>query len=162
MFAPVLNIVHSVHLWSDHPRYMLAPALNRAKRTFLNNLLCYTTIVAVSLTDRTSHAKTVLALQMQRHNLAQHMQEFTQMHMRYMAEFLRGLSLNGTTPKPLRTLGPSISSDDQGAAASLPACSGPRGAVNSCSNTASSQPSEEMHRLREMDGLLVKQDHQLR
>ncbi|XP_072236101.1 TNF receptor-associated factor 6 [Leuresthes tenuis] len=99
---------------------------------------------------------------MQRHNLAQHMQEFTQMHMRYMAEFLRGLSLNGTTPKPLRTLGPSISSDDQGAAASLPTCSGPRGAVNSCSNTASSQPSEEMQRLREMDGRLVRQDHQLR
>ncbi|KAK1891683.1 TNF receptor-associated factor 6 [Dissostichus eleginoides] len=44
---------------------------------------------------------------MQRHNLAQHMQEFTQMHMRYMAEFLRGLSLNGTTPKSLWTLGPS-------------------------------------------------------
>uniref|UniRef100_A0A3Q1EML1 TNF receptor-associated factor n=1 Tax=Acanthochromis polyacanthus TaxID=80966 RepID=A0A3Q1EML1_9TELE len=51
---------------------------------------------------------------MQRHNLAQHMQEFTQMHMRYM---------------PLWPLGPAVS---------------------------------EMQRLREMDGRLVKQDHQLR
>ncbi|XP_041835996.1 TNF receptor-associated factor 6 [Melanotaenia boesemani] len=99
---------------------------------------------------------------MQRHNLAQHMQEFTQMHMRYMAEFLRGVSLNGTTPKPMWTLGPSISSENQGAAASVSACSGPRGAA-SCSNTPSScHPSEEMQRLREMDGRLVKQDHQLR
>lgn len=96
---------------------------------------------------------------MQRHNLAQHMQEFTQMHMRYMAEFLRGLSLNGTTPKSPWPLGPSISSEDQGAAASASACSGPRGAA-SCSTNC--QPSEEMQRLREMDGRLVKQDHQLR
>lgn len=100
---------------------------------------------------------------MQRHNLAQHMQEFTQMHMRYMAEFLRGLSLNGTTPKSLWALGPSVSSEDQGAAASVSACSGPRGGAASCSsNSAPSQPTEEMQRLREMDGRLVKQDHQLR
>lgn len=100
---------------------------------------------------------------MQRHNLAQHMQEFTQMHMRYMAEFLRGLCLNGTTPKSLWAQGPSVSSEDLGAAASVPACSGPRGAA-SCSgnNCAPSQPNEEMQRLREMDGRLVKQDHQLR
>ncbi|GAA6218963.1 TNF receptor-associated factor 6 isoform X1 [Lates japonicus] len=99
---------------------------------------------------------------MQRHNLAQHMQEFTQMHMRYMAEFLRGLSLNGTTPKSLWALGPSVSSEDQGAAASVSASSGPRGAVSCSSNCAPAQPSEEMQRLREMDGRLVKQDHQLR
>ncbi|XP_026017124.1 TNF receptor-associated factor 6 [Astatotilapia calliptera] len=102
---------------------------------------------------------------MQRHNLAQHMQEFTQMHMRYMAEFLRGLSLNGTTPKPLRTLGPSLSSEDQGAAPSVPACSGPRGAAAlSCSSSCAPGPSSEemQQRLREMDGRLVKQDHQLR
>ncbi|XP_035507773.1 TNF receptor-associated factor 6 [Morone saxatilis] len=98
---------------------------------------------------------------MQRHNLAQHMQEFTQMHMRYMADFLRSLSLNGTTPKSLWALGPSVSSEDQGAAASVSACSGPRGAV-SCSSNASCQPKEEMLRLRDMDGRLVKQDHQLR
>ncbi|XP_075934922.1 TNF receptor-associated factor 6 [Anarhichas minor] len=100
---------------------------------------------------------------MQRHNLAQHMQEFTQMHMRYMAEFLRGLSLNGTTPKSLWTLGPSVSSEDQGAAAaSAAACSGPRGAASGNGNCAPSQPAEEIQRLREMDGRLVKQDHQLR
>ncbi|XP_020783104.1 TNF receptor-associated factor 6 isoform X2 [Boleophthalmus pectinirostris] len=36
---------------------------------------------------------------MLRHDLAQHMQEFTQMHMRFMAEFLRGLSVNGAKPR---------------------------------------------------------------
>ncbi|KAM6950039.1 TNF receptor-associated factor 6 isoform 1-T2 [Lycodopsis pacificus] len=97
---------------------------------------------------------------MQRHNLAQHMQEFTQMHMRCMAEFLRGLSLNGTTPKSLWTPGPSVPSEDQGAAAA--ACSGPRGAASGNGNCAPSQPAEAIQRLREMDGRLVKQDHQLR
>ncbi|XP_061671152.1 TNF receptor-associated factor 6 [Syngnathoides biaculeatus] len=90
---------------------------------------------------------------MQRHNLAQHMQEFTQMHMRYMAEFVRCLSLNGTTPKSLRALGPSVSSEDQGAASA--SCRG----IASCGPC---QPSEEMQRIREIDGRLVKQDHQLR
>ncbi|KAF3686717.1 TNF receptor-associated factor 6 [Channa argus] len=99
---------------------------------------------------------------MQRHNLAQHMQEFTQMHMRYMAEFLRSLSLNGTTPKSLWMPGPSLSSEDQGAAASVLASSGPRGPASCSSNCAPCQPSEVMVRLREMDGRLVKQDHQLR
>ncbi|XP_029000179.1 TNF receptor-associated factor 6 isoform X2 [Betta splendens] len=96
---------------------------------------------------------------MQRHNLAQHMQEFTQMHMRYMAEVVRCLSLNGAN-KSLWTLGPPVSSEDPGAAASasVSASSCSRGSV-SC---APCQPSEEMQRLREMDGRLVKQDHQLR
>ncbi|KAK2853704.1 hypothetical protein Q5P01_006365 [Channa striata] len=99
---------------------------------------------------------------MQRHNLAQHMQEFTQMHMRYMAEFLRGLSLNGTTPKSLWMPGTSLSSEDQGASASVLASSGPRGAASCSSNCSPCQPSDVMVRLREMDGRLVKQDHQLR
>uniref|UniRef100_A0A146P7D9 TNF receptor-associated factor n=1 Tax=Fundulus heteroclitus TaxID=8078 RepID=A0A146P7D9_FUNHE len=100
---------------------------------------------------------------MQRHDLAQHMQEFTQMHMRYMAEYLRSLSLNGTTPKPLRTLGSSVSCEDVGAAAaSVPVCSGLRGAGSCSISSASCQPSEEKQRLIEMDGRLVKQDHQLR
>lgn len=99
---------------------------------------------------------------MQRHNLAQHMQEFTQMHMRFMADFLRGLTLNGTSPKPLWSLGPSASSEDHGAAASVSACSGPRGAASCSSNSAASQPSVEVQRIRDMDGRLVKQDHQLR
>ncbi|KAM9408573.1 TNF receptor-associated factor 6 isoform 2-T2 [Pholidichthys leucotaenia] len=96
---------------------------------------------------------------MQRHKLAEHMQEFTQMHMRYMAEFLRGLGLNGTPPKAPWMLGPSVSCEDQGAAVS--ACSGPR-VAGSSSSCSPGQPSEEMQRLREMDGRLVKQDHQLR
>ncbi|KAM9860617.1 TNF receptor-associated factor 6 [Aulostomus maculatus] len=96
---------------------------------------------------------------MQRHNLAQHMQEFTQMHMRYMADFLRALTVNGTAPKSLLALRPSVSYEDQGAAAPVPSF---RGAM-SCSNTpAPCQPREEMQMLREMDGRLVKQDHQLR
>ncbi|XP_074478644.1 TNF receptor-associated factor 6 [Sebastes fasciatus] len=101
---------------------------------------------------------------MQRHNLAQHMQEFTQSHMRYMAEFVRGLSLNGTSPKSLWALRPSVSSEDQGAAASS-ACSGPRGAAScssSSSNCAPGQPNEAMQSIREMDRRLVHQDHQLR
>lgn len=99
---------------------------------------------------------------MQRHDLAQHMQEFTQMHMRYMAESLRGLSLNGTSPKPLRTLGPSILAEDIGAAAPAAACGGLRGAVSCSISSAAPQPTDEMQRIREMDGRLVKQDHQLR
>ncbi|XP_060924382.1 TNF receptor-associated factor 6 [Limanda limanda] len=103
---------------------------------------------------------------MQRHNLAQHMQEFTQMHMWYMAEFLRGLSLNGNTPKSLWASGPSVPSEDQGAAASLSSSGGLRGAaggggsgIGSCASA--NQPNEEMQRLREMDGRLVKQDQRL-
>lgn len=89
------------------------------------------------------------------------------MHMRFMAEFLRGLSLNGTTPKSLWPLGPSVSSEDHGAAAAAAAApasasSGPRGPVSCSSNCAPSQPSEVMQRIRDMDGRLVKQDHQLR
>lgn len=94
---------------------------------------------------------------MQRHDLAQHMQEFTQMHMRYMAEFLRGLSFNSTSPKPLRMPGLSASSEDVSTAASVPG-----GAVSCSFSSAAAQPTEEMQRLREMDGRLVKQDHQLR
>ncbi|XP_061743257.1 TNF receptor-associated factor 6 [Nerophis ophidion] len=92
---------------------------------------------------------------MQRHNLAQHMQDFTQMHMHYMAEFLHSLCLNGTAPKSLSP----VSCGDRGAAAVSP--SSCRGAA-SCSSSAPCQHSEEMLRIREMDGRLVKQDHQLR
>lgn len=93
---------------------------------------------------------------MQRHDLARHMQDFTQMHMHYMADFLRGLNLNGTTPKSLGAIGHSISFEDHGASAS--SCD--KGALSS--NCAPCQPTEEMQRLREMDRRLVKQDHQLR
>ncbi|KAK7912524.1 hypothetical protein WMY93_012735 [Mugilogobius chulae] len=91
---------------------------------------------------------------MLRHDLAQHMQEFTQMHMRYMAEFLRGLSVNGTKPRAPRLQCSSASVEEPGPSTSCGLrptnCNGP------C------QPSEEMQRLREMDARLVKQDHQLR
>lgn len=100
---------------------------------------------------------------MQRHNLAQHMQEFTQMHMHCMADFLRGLTLNGASTKSLWSLGPSVSPEDQGAAASsVVSCSGPRGAASCSSNISQGQPSEEMQRIGDMDRRLVKQDHQLR
>lgn len=97
---------------------------------------------------------------MQRHNLAQHMQEFTQMHMRYMAESLRAISLNGTPSTTLCTMGPSVSFEDQGAAAS--ASSGHRGTLSCSGNCTPCQHNEEMQRLGEMDRRLVKQDHQLR
>lgn len=97
---------------------------------------------------------------MPRHDLARHTQQFTEMHMRYMAEFLRSLSLNGTVSKSLCTIGPSVSFEDQGAAAQVSACSGTKGAVSSNCNPC--QPNVEMQRLREMDRRLVTQDHQLR
>ncbi|KAF7656440.1 hypothetical protein LDENG_00041240 [Lucifuga dentata] len=101
---------------------------------------------------------------MQRHNLAQHMQEFTQMHMHYMAEFLHSLHLTDATPKSLWPLGQScVSSEDQAAAAApVWGAGGSRGATGCNSNCSPCQPSEEIQRLREMDGRLVKQDHQLR
>ncbi|XP_053721885.1 TNF receptor-associated factor 6 [Synchiropus splendidus] len=95
---------------------------------------------------------------MQRHDLAQHMQEFTQMHMRYIADFLSGLNLSSTAPRSLRALGSSLSCEDQGAA-SVPAF---RQSISCNSNCAVGQQSQEMLRIREMDARLVKQDHQLR
>lgn len=84
------------------------------------------------------------------------------MHMRYMAEMLRGLILNGIPSKSLCTIAPPVSYEDQGAAVSVAACSGSRGAVSCSSNCAPCQPNEEMQCLREMDKRLVQQDHQLR
>ncbi|KAJ3593700.1 hypothetical protein NHX12_006034 [Muraenolepis orangiensis] len=110
---------------------------------------------------------------MQRHNLAQHMQEFTQMHMRYMADFLRSMSLGETTHKPLWTLGSVCGlSEDQGAGAAAAGPSpltgpcGPRGSSLGSSGGGgggvSCQTGEASQTLREMDGRLVTQDHQLR
>ena len=105
---------------------------------------------------------------MQRHDLAQHTQEFTQMHMRYMAEFVRSMSLGETTPRPLWTGASCGSSEDQGAAGPPPGpppgpC-GPRGSSmwSGGSSGVSCQSSEVSQTLREMDGRLVTQDHQLR
>lgn len=96
---------------------------------------------------------------MQRHDLAQHMQEFTQMHMRYMADFLRGFSLNGIASKSLYTTAPPALHEEQGAAAS---CGGPVGSVSCSSNCAPCQSNEDMQWIREMDKRLVQQDHQIR
>lgn len=95
---------------------------------------------------------------MQRHDLARHMQDFTQMHMHYMADFLVSLNLNNATPKSPSSTPHSASFEDQGAAASVSSCS--KGAFGS--NCTPCQPTEEMQRLREMDKRLVTQDHQLR
>lgn len=106
-----------------------------------------------------NHTLNCLPPQMQRHDLARHMQDFTQMHMHYMADFLRSHSLNGTTPKSFSAIGHSVSFEDQGAAASVSSCS--KGALSFGSCTPC-QPTEGMQRLREMDRRLVTQDHQLR
>lgn len=102
---------------------------------------------------------------MQRHDLAQHMQEFTQMHMRYMADFLRGFSLNGIASKSLYTMASPALHDDQGAAGvASPAasCGGPVGSVSCSSNCAPCQSNQDMQWIREMDKRLVQQDHQIR
>ncbi|KAL1007644.1 hypothetical protein UPYG_G00089430 [Umbra pygmaea] len=95
---------------------------------------------------------------MQRTDLAQHMQEFTQMHMRYMAEYLRGHGLTRCTQPPSQPL--ALSADDRGAAVAEPrVCRGASGGVPcQCCN--------ELQTMREttqqLEGRLVLQDHQLR
>ncbi|XP_065145307.1 TNF receptor-associated factor 6 [Paramisgurnus dabryanus] len=85
---------------------------------------------------------------MPRNELAQHMQEFTQMHMRYMAEFLRNQTLNG----PLAPSAFAHSSADERGASSRPA--------EHC------QCSQELRNLREtvseLEGRLVLQDQLIR
>ncbi|XP_039514098.1 TNF receptor-associated factor 6 [Pimephales promelas] len=85
---------------------------------------------------------------MPRNELAQHMQEFTQMHMRYMAEFLRSQTLNGClTP----SVAAQSSSDERGASSRV---------ADSC------QCKQELINLREtvleLEGRLVRQDQQIR
>uniref|UniRef100_A0A8C2A5T8 TNF receptor-associated factor n=1 Tax=Cyprinus carpio TaxID=7962 RepID=A0A8C2A5T8_CYPCA len=85
---------------------------------------------------------------MPRNELAQHMQEFTQMHMRYMAEFLRSQSLSSC---PVPSIAAHSSSDERGATARAP---------ESC------QCKPELMNLREtvleLEGRLVRQDQQIR
>lgn len=87
-------------------------------------------------------------LQMPRNELAQHMQEFTQMHMRYMAEFLRSQTLNGCL---MPSVASHSSSDERGASSR---------AADSC------QCKQELINLREtvleLEGRLVRQDQQIR
>lgn len=100
---------------------------------------------------------------MQRHDLAQHMQEFTQMHMRYMADFLRGFSLNGIASKSLYTIAPPAPHEDLGAAAAAGvSCSGAIVPVSCSSNCTPCQSNEDKQWIREMDKRLVQQDHQIR
>lgn len=85
---------------------------------------------------------------MPRNELAQHMQEFTQMHMRYMAEFLRSQTLNGSL---MPSVSAHSSSDERGASSR---------AADSC------QCKQELINLREtvleLEGRLVRQDQQIR
>nr|QVN25639.1 TNF receptor-associated factor 6 [Clarias magur] len=87
---------------------------------------------------------------MPRNDLALHMQEFTQMHMRYMAEFLRNQSLNGILP-----------TSHQG-----PSCLPPSEHGASSRVGEPCQCTQDMQQLREtvveLEGRLVRQDHQLR
>lgn len=81
---------------------------------------------------------------MQRNDMAQHMQEFTGMHMRYMAEYLRKQSLNGHPPAGT----PVSLGDEQG------------GGREPC------QCAQELRNMSEtvkfLEGRLVLQDQQLR
>ncbi|KAJ8343191.1 hypothetical protein SKAU_G00305200 [Synaphobranchus kaupii] len=85
---------------------------------------------------------------MQRNDLAQHMQEFTQLHMRNMAEFLRRRSL-------LEVGSAGASSSGAG-----PSCEGGAGAGPACGC------GQELQHMREtvqhLEARLVRQDHQLR
>ncbi len=85
---------------------------------------------------------------MPRNELAQHMQEFTQMHMRCMAEFLRSQTLNSC---PVPSVAAHSPSDERGASARAP---------DSC------QCRQELMNLREtvleLEGRLVRQDQQIR
>lgn len=85
---------------------------------------------------------------MARNDLAQHMQEFTQMHMRYMAEFLRTQTLTNSLMPPVISHFPS----DERSASSRP--------PEPC------QCNQELVILREtvleLEGRLVRQDQQIR
>lgn len=85
---------------------------------------------------------------MARNDLAQHMQEFTQMHMRYMAEFLRTQTLNSSLMPPVISHFPM---DERNASSRAP---------EPC------QCSQELVILREtvleLEGRLVRQDQQIR
>ncbi|KAK3510183.1 hypothetical protein QTP70_026776 [Hemibagrus guttatus] len=87
---------------------------------------------------------------MPRNNLALHMQEFTQMHMRFMADFLRNQSMNGILPAP--KCGPSCSPPSEHGASSR--------VGEPC------QCNQDMQQLREtvveLESRLVRQDHQIR
>ncbi|XP_059390502.1 TNF receptor-associated factor 6 [Carassius carassius] len=87
-------------------------------------------------------------VKMPRNELAQHMQEFTQMHMRCMAEFLRSQTLSSC---PVPSVNAHSSSDERGASARAP---------DSC------QCRQELMNLREtvleLEGRLVRQDQQIR
>lgn len=86
---------------------------------------------------------------MMRNDLADHMQQFTQMHMRCMADFLRNRSLNDLMP--LSSALASSHTDEHRAS--------PRPAEQCQCNQELLQLRETV---RELEGRLVRQDHQLR
>lgn len=85
---------------------------------------------------------------MQRNELAHHMQEFTQVHMRLMAQTLRNLSVS--TPTPVPFLG-GLPFDPSVFPQALPA---------SCECTPEVQNFKET--IQQLEGRLVRQDHQIR
>ncbi|XP_064169205.1 TNF receptor-associated factor 6 [Anguilla rostrata] len=91
---------------------------------------------------------------MQRNDLAQHMQEFTQMHMRNLAEFLRSRSLLEAGP----------AAAGAGLAAAVGGAGSAAAAAASCGASCGCRP--EMQHMREtvqqLEARLVRQDHQLR
>uniref|UniRef100_A0A8D0CMU3 TNF receptor-associated factor n=1 Tax=Scleropages formosus TaxID=113540 RepID=A0A8D0CMU3_SCLFO len=84
------------------------------------------------------------ALQMQRSALAQHMQEFTQIHMRHMADYLRSQSNGSSVPAPREP------TDGRGVARARGSCE--------CS-----QQWQDLRKIMlELEARLVLQDHQVR
>ncbi|KPP69926.1 TNF receptor-associated factor 6-like [Scleropages formosus] len=86
---------------------------------------------------------------MPRNDLAQHMQEFTQMHMRHMADHLRNLTL-GSGP-----FAPGASCEERAGTTRAGPTSGPP-----CECGPSLQHMRET--VHQLEGRLVRQDHQLR
>ncbi|XP_076854005.1 TNF receptor-associated factor 6 [Brachyhypopomus gauderio] len=87
---------------------------------------------------------------MARSELALHMQQFTQMHMRCMADFLRGQTLNGCLLAP--------SAEPASSPAGERGASGRPGEPCQCGQ----QLQQMRETVLELEGRLVRQDHQLR
>ncbi|MBN3309929.1 TNF receptor-associated factor 6 [Amia ocellicauda] len=103
---------------------------------------------------------------MQRNNLAQHMQEYTQMHMRYMAESLRSLSLSGSLlPTPLAMPSPlALRDTSAGAGAGVALALGVGTVGGSAAPPCECEEALQHQRetIQQLEGRLVRQDHQLR
>ncbi|XP_063045054.1 TNF receptor-associated factor 6 [Engraulis encrasicolus] len=107
---------------------------------------------------------------MQRNDLAQHMSEFTGMHMRYMAEYLRKQSLNGSSPALAgATGGGGASGGDGGVCTDGPRADGGANAGGGCGGGGGGEAcpcAQELRHMNEtvkiLEGRVVLQDQQLR